>query len=72
MSLHTNCHFPRTNLSGIIHNGTQTGLLLLSFIYYYLLLLVSVNIKPPRHRLGLAFAGGWRKRKSQYVHGKAI
>ena len=42
--------------------GHKSGLLLL-FIYYLLLFIYSVNIKPPRHRFGFSLASGWQKYK---------
>ena len=54
MSPHTNVHAPGTTLSGRIQIGHKSG-------YYLLLLLFSVNIKPPRGiALALAFARGWQ------------
>ena len=55
MSLHTNCHAPRTTLSGRIQIGHKSGFcyLLLLFIYLF-----RVNIKPPRHRFGLSLCLG--------------
>ena len=47
MSLYTNLHDPRTTPTGRIQIGHKSGLLI---IY---LSISSVNIKPPRHSLGL-------------------
>ena len=57
MSLHTNCHAPRTTLSGRIQIGHK-GDLFNIYYYYSYYLLCSVNIKPPRHRFGLGLCMG--------------
>jgi hypothetical protein len=58
MSPYTNCHAPRTSLSGRIQKGHKSGLLLFIIIIY------SVNIKPSRHRFGFSLAWDWQYSKN--------